>query len=309
MAREKKEKKEKKPKKAKKEKKEKTEKKGGKKKLLLILIPVLVLIAAGAFAVVRFVLPNLGGKEVDEAAKKPVAVENYEIGEDAAPALDTVFVDTEDQKEGRLLANRGPEKESKGEEPAVEGRIYIYEMENYASVVDRYLDLLMAEEQGFQLVDETYLILEERPELADEEGALTLAKTSVQEGRVFQLAIGWSQVNGNLTIRTSVPEGQLHRPEKEKGDDGPPPASVREQLDALEQLTPAQLTLPGDSMSAYEIYPIEGFVTIDGNLCRRFNVYDKEKPGDIAGIIFYSGDMQHTYRMDVDDNTIITELK
>ncbi len=309
MAREKKEKKEKEPQKAKKEKKEKTEKKGGKKKLLLILIPVLVLIAAGAFAVVRFVLPNLGGKEVDEAAKKPVAVENYEIGEDAAPALDTVFVDTEDQKEGRLLANRGPEKESKGEEPAVEGRIYIYEMENYASVVDRYLDLLMGEEQGFQLVDETYLILEERPELADEEGALTLAKTSVQEGRVFQLAIGWSQANGNLTIRTSVPEGQLHRPEKEKGDDGPPPASVREQLDALEQLTPAQLTLPGDSMSAYEIYPIEGFVTIDGNLCRRFNVYDKEKPGDIAGIIFYSGDMQHTYRMDVDDNTIITELK
>ena len=62
-------------------------------------------------------------------------------------------------------------------------------------------------------------------------------------------------------------------------------------------------------MSAYEIYPIEGFVTIDGNLCRRFNFYDKEKPGDIAGIIFYSGDMQHTYRMDVDDNTIITELK
>ena len=309
MAREKKEKKEKKPKKAKKEKKEKTEKKGGKKKLLLILIPVLVLIAAGAFAVVRFVLPNLGGKEVDEAAKKPAAVENYEIGEDAAPALDTVFVDTEDQKEGRLLANRGPEKESKGEEAAVEGRIYIYEMQNYASVVDRYPDLLMAEEQGFQLVDETYLILEERPELADEEGALTLAKTSVQEGRVFQLAIGWSQANGNLTIRTSVPEGQLHRPEKEKGDDGPPPASVREQLDALEQLTPAQLTLPGDSMSAYEIYPIEGFVTIDGNLCRRFNFYDKEKPGDIAGIIFYSGDMQHTYRMDVDDNTIITELK
>ena len=258
---------------------------------------------------VRFVLPNLGGKEVDEAAKKPAAVENYEIGEDAAPALDTVFVDIEDQKEGRLLANRGPEKESKGEEAAVEGRIYIYEMQNYASVVDRYLDLLMAEEQGFQLVDETYLILEERPELADEEGALTLAKTSVQEGRVFQLAIGWSQANGNLTIRTSVPEGQLHRPEKEKEDDGPPPASVREQLDALEQLTPAQLTLPGDSMSAYEIYPIEGFVTIDGNLCRRFNFYDKEKPGDIAGIIFYSGDMQHTYRMDVDDNTIITELK
>ena len=170
------EKKEKKPKKAKKEKKEKTEKKGGKKKLLLILIPVLVLIAAGAFAVVRFVLPNLGGKEVDEAAKKPAAVENYEIGEDAAPALDTVLVDIEDQKEGRLLANRGPEKERKGEEAAVEGRIYIYEMQNYASVVDRYLDLLMAEEQGFQLVDETYLILEERPELADEEGALTLAK-------------------------------------------------------------------------------------------------------------------------------------
>lgn len=301
MAREKKEKK------PKKEKKAKTEKKGGKK-TLLIVIPALVLVAAAAFAVVRFVLPNLGGG--DEATKKPVAVEEYKIGEDSAPALDTVFVDIEDRKEGRLLANRGPETFGKAQEEIVDRRTYIYEMENYASVVDRYLDLMLAEEQGFSLVDETFLVLEERPELADEEGALILARDSVQEGHVFQVVIGWSQANGNLAVRTSVPEGKVHRPEKDNGiDSGPPPASVREQLDALEELDPAQLTLPGDSMSQYEIYPVEGFVTIDGFLCRRFNFYDKEKPGDIAGIIFYSGDMQHTYRMDVDDNSIITELK
>ena len=62
-------------------------------------------------------------------------------------------------------------------------------------------------------------------------------------------------------------------------------------------------------MSDNDIYPVEAFVTIDGQLCRRFNIYEVGKSGDIAGIIFYSGDMQHLYRMDPDDNSIITELK
>ena len=71
----------------------------------------------------------------------------------------------------------------------------------------------------------------------------------------------------------------------------------------------AELALPGSSMSEYDIYPIEGFVKIDGMDCRRFHIYEAGDSYSLAGIIFLSGDQQHVYRMDPDDNTIITELK
>lgn len=305
MARVKKEKKEKKPKK---EKKEKTGKKGGKKKLLLIPI-ILVLLGGGAFAVVRFVLPMLGGGDEDMGAPPKKGLESYTIEEDIVAALDTIL----EEGEGELIAIRGPGKNTSGpgatseSENMGERYTYIYELEGYAAVIDRYLDLLLSEE-GFSLVDENYMVLEERPELMDEYGALVVAKTSALEGRVFQLAMGWSQSSGNLAIRVASPEGALQYPTKGE-ESGPPAASVKEQVDSLESMTPAHLALEGSSMSEYEISPVMGFVNIDGYDCRRFNLYKKGQSGNIAGIIFYSGDMQHIYRMDVDDNSIITELK
>lgn len=293
-------------KKAKKEKKEKKQKtgKGGKKKLLLIPIALVALAAIG-FAVFKFVLPMLGGGDGEE--KLPKKLEAYAVGEDTVPSLDTVLEDGE----GELIARRGPGKtEVKGDSSSaaveIEVYTYIYEITGAGAVMDRYLDLLLGEEQGFSLVDEGYLIQSERPVLEDAEGAFLAARSSVQEGHVFQLAVGWSDVNGTLAIRVAVPEGQLRRPEPEKE---PEPASLSEQMDELKAMNPEHLTLPGGTMSDYDIYPVEGFVTIDGQLCRRFNIYKVGEPGDIAGIIFYSGDMQHLYRMDPDDNSIIMELR
>ena len=178
---------------------------------------------------------------------------------------------------------------------------YVYEVVGAADVMNRYLDLLLDGEQGFSLVDETYLVQEERPELTDEGGSLLLVKASVQEGHLFQLAIGWSSESDILAVRVAVPEGSLRYPEEKKE---PEPASLSEQMDSLKTMTPSRLALDGSDMSQYDIYPVEGFVTIDGQLCRRFNVYKVGTSGDISGIIFYSGDMQHIYRMDVDDNSI-----
>lgn len=291
--------------KAKKEKKEKKEKKGkgGKKKLLIPLLGLAV-IAAAAFAVYKFVLPGLGSGEPQD--KTPKKLEAYTIGEDSTPSLDTIL----EEGEGELLVNRGPgktktKKEDSSEEIIEEKYTYIYEVIGAANVMNRYLDILLGEE-GFSLVDETYLIQDERPELEDAEGAMLLAKPSVVEGHVFQLAIGWSDANDNLAVRVAAPEGALRRPEPEPE---PQPASLSEQMDQLKSMKPSQLALPGDSLSDYEIYPVEGFVTIDDNLCRRFNFYEKGKSGDIAGIIFYSGDMEHTYWMDPRDNSVIMELK
>ncbi|NBI11394.1 hypothetical protein D1641_15475 [Colidextribacter sp. OB.20] len=294
---------------AKKEKKEKKEKKpktgkGGKKKLLIPLL-ALVVIAALAFVVIKIVLPKLGSG--DETDKLPKKLEAYTIEEDTAPSLDTIL----EEGEGELLGNRGPgkrteKKEDTSEEVVVEKYTYVYEVVGAADVMNRYLDLLLGGEQGFSLVDETYLVQEERPELTDEGGSLLLVKASVQEGHLFQLAIGWSSESDILAVRVAVPEGSLRYPEEKKE---PEPASLSEQMDSLKTMTPSRLALDGSDMSQYDIYPVEGFVTIDGQLCRRFNVYKVGTSGDISGIIFYSGDMQHIYRMDVDDNSIITELR
>lgn len=277
-------------------------KKKGKKKLLFMLVGLL-LIAAAAVIAVKVVLPKLGGDDTGEELGAPPkkGVEVYTIGEDKVASLDTILT----EEDGKLIANRGPGKvKEKGEE--VEKYTYLYELEGYAGVMDRYLDLLLGKEERFVLVDETYLPLEERPELTDEEGALLLARASVQEGHLFQMAIGWSQSSNILAVRVAAPEGALRQPEKKEE---PKPASLSDQMDSIKVMDPSKLALSGSSMSDYDIYPVEGFVTIDGNLCRRFNVYKVGTTGDIAGIIFYSGDMRHIYRMDPRDNSIITELK
>ena len=169
---------------AKKEKKEKKEKKpktgkGGKKKLLLIPIVLIVLAAAG-FAVFKFVLPKLGSGDGTE--KLPKKLEEYVIGEDAVASLDTVL----EEGEGELMAKRGPGKTKETDEDTsevveVEKYTYIYEIVGSAAVMDRYLDVLLGD-GGFSLVDETYLVKEERPELEDAEGTLLLVRASVQEG-------------------------------------------------------------------------------------------------------------------------------
>ena len=275
-------------------------KKKGKKKLL-ILVLALVVIAAAAFAVIRFVLPKLGGGDDETGAPPKKGVTAYTIGEDSVPSLDTIL----EEADGRLIANRGPGKiKEDGEE--VEKYTYLYELDHYGDVVDRYLDLLLGEEQGFTLTDETYLALEERPELEDAEGGVLLVKASVQEAHLFQLALGWSEASDILAVRVAVPEGAIRYPEPEEG---PRPASLAEQMETIRTMTPSRLALPGSSMSEYDVYPVEGFVTIDGMLCRRFNIYELGKTGDLAGIIFLSGDQQHVFRMDVEDNSIITELR
>lgn len=282
----------------------KKKKKGGKKKLLLIPI-ALVLVAAVAAAVVLLVLPRfginlLGGKEEDptEESLPKKGVVAYTVGEDTVASLDTIL----EEGEGELLAKRTTPEQSKAEE----GRLtYIYELNGAAAIVNRYLDLLLGSE-GFSLADENYIIQDGRPELEDAEGALMVAKNSTVEGHVFQMVIGWSEDNNMLAVRVSAPEAQLRKPDKKEEAKS---ASLSEQLATIREMEPSQLALSGRTMAEYDIYPIEGFVTVDGILCRRFNIYETGHSGKLASIIFLSGDQQHLFRMDVDDNSIITELK
>ena len=294
-------------------------KKKGKKKLLLIPV-ALVLVAAVAAAVILLVLPRfgidlLGNKEQEEQQiGEPIpkkGVQAYTFGDDTIPSLDTIL----EEGEGELIAIRGTPEQFKAEE---EGRLtYIYELNGYAAIVNRYLDLALSGEQGFSLLDNsaveegTYLIQEERPELEDAGGALVIAKNSAVEGRVFLLVIGWSQDDNNmLAVRLSVPEGQLQRPEKVEP---PQPASLSEQLATIQTMNPSELALPGRSMDQYVVLSTTGFVKVDDILCRRFTIYEKtgdDKRGDIVKVIYFSGDQQHMFQQEEDENgkLIITEL-
>lgn len=285
-------------------------KKKGKKKLLLI--PIALVLVAAVAAVILLVLPRfginlLGEKEPEQQVEEKIpkkGVEAYTVGEDTVASLDTVL----EEGEGELLALRTTPEKSKAEE---EGRLtYIYEVNGPAAVVNRYLDLVLGEELGFSLADENYVIQEERPELVDEEGALMVAKASVVEGKVFQLAIGWSQENDMLAVRVSTPEAQLRMPEKEEQ---PKPASLSEQLDTIQTMHPSELGLEGRSMDQYEVLSTAGFVKVDDILCRRFTIYEKtgdDKRGDIVKIVYFSGDQQHMFQQETDENgkLIITEL-
>ena len=295
-------------KKEKKPKKEKTGEKGGKKKLLLIPI-VLLLVAAIGAAVVLFVLPRfginlLGGGSGDSSLEEPLpkkGLEAYTLGEDTTISLDTLL----EEGEGELIARRSPEKPKGDESSNVDTRYtYIYELTNPAEVMNRYLDAVLGGEQGFSLVSEDYVILDEqRPELQDAEGVLILARPSVVEGHIFQLVIGWSQASANLAVRVSAPEGAVTKPEPEPE---PEPTSVSEQMEQLRGMTPAELGLAGASMDNYTIFPVDGFVTVNGQECRRFNLYPQGDTGSIAGTYFLSTDKQHVYVLDPNTNTVST---
>ena len=295
-------------KKEKKPKKEKTGEKGGKKKLLLIPI-VLLLVAAIGAAVVLFVLPRfginlLGGGSGDSSLEEPLpkkGLEAYTLGEDTTISLDTLL----EEGEGELIARRSPEKPKGDESSNVDTRYtYIYELTNPAEVMNRYLDAVLGGEQGFSLVGEDYVILDEqRPELQDAEGVLILARPSVVEGHIFQLVIGWSQASANLAVRVSAPEGAVTKPEPEPE---PEPTSVSEQMEQLRGMTPAELGLAGASMDNYTIFPVDGFVTVNGQECRRFNLYPQGDTGSIAGTYFLSTDKQHVYVLDPNTNTVST---
>lgn len=283
-------------------------KKGGKKKLLLIPI-ALVLVAAIAAAVVIFVLPRFGinliGGDDSPKVEEPLpkkGVQEYSVGENIVASLDTVL--DEEGSEGELLAMRSPGK--KAEE--VDNRFtYIYELNSFAAVMDRYLDFLLDSEQGFFLTDETYLVLEERPELQDVEGALILARPAGEEEHVFQLVIGWSQASNILAVRVSAPEGAITHPKKEKPENNRiEPSNVSTQLSQLRDMEPAHLGLPGNSMDEYTIFPVDGFVKVNEQDCRRFNVYEKDKPGSIAGTYLFSVDGEHIYILNPNSHQVST---
>ena len=305
-------------------------KKKGKKKLLLLLILVLVIAAAAAavfFLDIGGLKTKLGfGKKDPAEPEIPKDLETYTVGEDSVSALDSILEEGEcillvAQKveqvpkalEDSASEDSSQEDSSKeaedGSDEMGEQYLYIYDVASPAAVVDRYLDAVLGGEQGMSLLDEESIVSDERPVLEDSLGTVTLAKTSTQEGHLFQVVIGWSKASC-LTLRVSAPEGVLQYPEVEDPLDL---ATLAEQMDQLKNMDPKELGLSGASMDEYEIYAGEGFVTVDGTPCRKFNIYERRAAGDkhytdIVGIYLFSTDKKHIYILDTESD-MVSQLK
>ncbi|RKI69127.1 hypothetical protein D7V91_06700 [bacterium 1xD42-67] len=313
-------------------------KKKGKKKLLLLLILVLVIAAAAAavfFLDIGGLKTKLGlGKKDPAEPEIPKDLETYTVGEDSVSALDSILEegecillvaqkveqipkaledsDPEDSSEedsSEEAKEDSSEEEGDGSDEMGEQYLYIYDVVSPAAVVDKYLDAVLGGEQGMTLLDEESIVSDERPVLEDSLGTVTLAKTSTQEGHLFQVVIGWSEASC-LTLRVSAPEGVLQYPEVEDPLDL---ATLAEQMDQLKNMDPKELGLSGASMDEYEIYAGEGFVTVDGTPCRKFNIYERRAAGDkhytnIVGIYLFSTDKKHIYILDTESN-MVSQLK
>ncbi len=308
-------------------------KKKGKKKLLLLLILVLVIAAAAAavfFLAIGGLKTKLGlGKKDPAEPEIPKDLETYTVGEDSVSALDSILEegecillvaqkveqvpkaleDSASEDSSKEAEEDSSEKEEDGSDEMGEQYLYIYDVASPAAVVDRYLDAVLGGEQGMSLLDEESIVSDERPVLEDSLGTVTLAKTSTQEGHLFQVVIGWSKASC-LTLRVSAPEGVLQYPEVEDPLDL---ATLAEQMDQLKNMDPKELGLSGASMDEYEIYAGEGFVTVDGTPCRKFNIYERRAAGDkhytdIVGIYLFSTDKKHIYILDTESD-MVSQLK
>lgn len=284
-----------------------------KRKLnMKVVIPLAIVLLAGIAAGVYFFF--LRG---DEGLTPPTA---YAIGEESTIVLDGFL-----EEGGKLVAvnlqlPEGSEeakedtKDDDGEEGMAEPQILpldtvaVYEYKGVTpTALDSYLDALLAESEGFVLVDEEYNEQETRPVFAvaesseeaaegDEkdkddkeeaeskpvlqDGTALLARENnaeSAEGRLFQLRLTWT-ADDLCTVEVSCPQAEF------------PTESLMNSSGALSYIKsqrPSDLGLPGESMDEYNIYNQDGVLVIDGRVYRKFNVYE---PDERTGVNAYVGE-------------------
>lgn len=299
-------------------------KKKGKKKLLLLAVPVLaVAVAAG----VLFFLKGRGGEE--EKPLEPIAAPaEYLLNEAHITALpvwgEEVLVyqeelppepaqEEEPEEDKKDESEEGgdsegseekeePKDESKdAEEPGFTRILYRYEgLKNPAALISAYAAVMTTEDAGFSVVDETLLRIDPPEEYAAR-GSVQLARNVPQAedgtgGGVHSLLLSWEETGCSVTL--DMPEGIVHDPKPE----APPPAAPRRGLSDLASLHPSVLGLPGESMDAYKLIPQEGSFRIAGSISTRVNIYGADN--QFAGSYFVSADGK-LYKLDEAVNGVV----
>lgn len=260
-----------------------------KKQLMIAAGGATVLIAACAAAL--WLLRPAG-------AQLPAPPEDYELDGDRVESLNAVLGE---EDSGRLTEMDTPQtraaapaSSSASGSAEADSCLYTYEkLATSGESVRQYVEKLTDEENGFQIVDadnqET-----DAPDYTAEEGAVALAKTSEEDGRLLRLDIQWA--GRDCTITLTRPSGTLTVQTEERE-----PLTYNDAVNFLKSQSPAALGLEGDSMSEYSVYPMDGIVMVDGQTCLKLQVYPPHGEGEanqIAGTYLLSGDQQHLYELE-----------
>lgn len=205
----------------------------------------------------------------------------FQIGEDSAPAPEL--------EQGGALAQSTQPKE--GDEGPY---AYLYEkLSDSGALAEEYAALLTQAENGFVIMDGGGMETAP-PDFTQAEGSLSLAKPSVQEGRLFQIDLSWSE--GQCALSVSTPEGAISA-QPGPADD----MTMRDAVEYLQSLPPVRLGLDeGRSMLDYTIFPRLGTVFVNGIACLELDLYqhNMEETHDLVASYLVSGDKRSLFRLD-----------
>ena len=273
---------------------------------LKVVIPLALVLLAGIAAGVYFFLLRGGAEEI----QPPTA---YAISEESTIVLDgfleeggkisAITLQLPESEDGEKEDKKDDKKEEDSEEDTEPQLLPIDTVAIYDYVgvtpnaLEQYLDALLAEDEGFVLVDEGYKKLETRPvfgELVAAEdddaeaetmqlvdGTALLARETSSpdaEGRLFQLRLTWTADGNTCSVEVSCPEAAF------------PAESIVNSSGALSFIKsqrPSDLGLPGESMDEYNIYNQDGVLVIDGRVYRKFIIYE---PDEVTGTNSYVGE-------------------
>ena len=252
------------------------------KKILLLLIPILLLIVA----TVVYVFGPFG--KFPAAPKSPKA---YKIGENSAPSLDLFL----GEAEGSLIKIDKPTEEDP------DHYIYYYDhILDAKGTAQTYYSQLILPEQGFTLVDETLLPIE-TPDFDKLTGENILVRPAVEEGQLFRIITAHTSEQV-CTVDVALIPGAIQTPPEPEELEEPEVATLVEQVDHMFTYTPAQLGLAGSDLHEYKVFPIEGIMSVDGQACRQFNIYEireaEKNVSSIVGTYLLTLDLQQIYHLD-----------
>ena len=116
---------------------------------------------------------------------------------------------------------------------------------------------------------------------------------------VITVRITWTQ--GQCVVVADEEEGEVTSPPSQGGPGASPSVGIRDAEAQLKSMTPAELGLPGTSMSQYEVFPQNGTELVNGVTCIRLDVYnssDGPNPYLFASSYLMSVNGAHLYKLD-----------
>lgn len=242
-------------------------------------------------------------------------LEIYTLGEgetDAVVALDSIL----DENEAILYSIDAPTDTAIAEKLGTSHTYHYRQMDDPAALADRYIKVLMSEEQGFVLIDAENHRLTEDPDTSVLAGSVALGKAATattEDGgsQILRVIVGWSEYA--VAVQVAYIDGRILAPvkEEEPEEEVSKPTALSEQKDYFNSLDPRKLGLEGDDMNDYMVFPQQAWVLVDGISCREINVYllDVQTATNVfMGTYYLSSDMSRLYQKTSDGAIVEVSL-